>query len=112
MGRADGGRDARLPVPGAEPARDFRIRRADDGDDPSTVRFALEIDSLLLRLLVPGMELVYDRATRRLLRYDGISNLLDGNGENERVVVEFEYGDRHSARSKRHAGAPAAQQAR
>ena len=74
----------------------FRIRRSDDGADPAEVRFAIEIDSLLLRLLVPAMEVVYDRGTRRLLRYDGVSNLLDGNGENERVVIEFEYDDRYT----------------
>ncbi len=73
----------------------FRIRRSDDGAEPAEVRFAIEIDSFMLRLLVPAMEVVYDRRTRRLLRYDGVSNLLDGNGDNERVVVEFEYGDRY-----------------
>jgi hypothetical protein len=69
---------------------DFRIRRARD-DAPGRVGFLLEIDSALLRLVVPAIAVVYDRSSRRLLRYQGLSNLRDERGENHTVRIEFEY---------------------
>jgi len=71
---------------------EFRVRRIDDGAESGLVSFALEIDSAFLRLIVPRTVAVYDRKTRRLVRYEGLSNLLDDGGDNHRVHIEFEYG--------------------
>lgn len=76
---------------------DFRIRSSDENNDPLGVSFTMEIDSALLRLVVPAITVTYDRETRRLLRYDGMSNLRDERGENHVVRIEFEY-PQHSAR--------------
>jgi hypothetical protein len=91
-------------VPSRLEFMNWRIRRDDDvpqntpddakNGDPRevrTVRFALEIDSAFLRLVVPPIMVIYDRDTRRLLRYEGLSNLRDESGENHSVRIEFEY---------------------
>ena len=70
---------------------DFRIRRDDNDADADSVRFALEIDSALLRLIAPSIAVIYDRERRRIIRYEGPSNLRDDNGDNHHVRVEFEY---------------------
>lgn len=89
----------RFLVPSRLEFMDWRVKRISD-DDPATARFALEIESVLLRIVVPTITLVYERATRRLLRYEGLSNLRDESGNNHSVRIEFQYSSR-SARTKR-----------
>jgi len=85
----------RFLIPSRLEFMDFRIGRAadpDDGDaDPDTVRFALEADSVLVRLFAPTISMLYDRESRRMLRYEGPSNLRDESGDNHVVRIEFEY---------------------
>ena len=72
---------------------DMRIRRLRRADEPQ-VEFELAIDSALLRLVVPAIRVHYDASTRRLLRYEGISNLRGANGRNLQVTIEFSPGRR------------------
>jgi hypothetical protein len=68
---------------------DFRIRkRALEGD---TLYVRLEIDNWFLRLFAPHMDCEYDMNTRRLLRYEGISNLTDASGKHAEVVISYSY---------------------
>jgi hypothetical protein len=77
-------------VPSRLEFMDLQIRKsAEDGEQ---VRFTMEFASFLLRLLVPSIEVSYDRLSRRLLQYDGVSNLRDARGKNMRVRIEFDYG--------------------
>ena len=80
----------RFLVPSRLEFMDLRIRRS--GEDADRVHFVMEFDSFLIRLLVPSIEVSYDRETRRLRHYEGVSNLRDENGENMRVRIEFDYG--------------------
>ena len=86
----------RFLVPSRLEFMDFRVRRSDDDSNPREVSFAVEIDSAFLRLVVPPITVVYDRDTRRLLRYEGLSNLRDENGDNLAVRIEFEYVTRNA----------------
>ena len=76
-------------VPGRFELIDFRLRDAGGMDGGGAQRFAMEIDSFLLRLLAPTILIDYDRETRRLLRYEGPSNLRDASGNNYDVVITF-----------------------
>jgi hypothetical protein len=68
---------------------DFRIRkRTLEGD---TLYVRLEIDNWFLRLFAPHMDCEYDMKTRRLLRYEGISNLTDASGKHAEVVITYSY---------------------
>ena len=51
----------------------------------------MEFSSWILRLLAPTLEVDYDRATRRLLRYRGPSNLADASGNNPEVEIAYTY---------------------
>ena len=64
-------------VPSRQAFMSFRIRRAPPRDGGDAVGFLLEVDSAFLRLLVPSMLAVYDDRSRRLLHYEGLSNLRD-----------------------------------
>jgi hypothetical protein len=88
---------AELPVTFAIPSRQeaypFRVRATPPGRDPATVRVRVEIDSWVLRLFASSLDVEYDRATRRLLRYRGLSNLRDERGDNPEVVITYTYPD-------------------
>jgi len=83
----------RFLVPSRLEFMNFRVRHQDAGDDFGIVYFALELDSALLRLVVPSITVAYDRATRRLLRYEGMSNIRDAAGDNYDVRIEFNYSE-------------------
>ena len=70
---------------------DMRIRRLRGAGDRE-VEFELAIDSVLLRLVVPAIRVRYDASTRRLLRYEGMSNLRAGDGKNLDVTIAFSPG--------------------
>ena len=58
---------------------------------PATVAFGIEADSWLLRLVAPRLEVRYDRETRRLLSYQGASNLLDADRGVQNVTITYRY---------------------
>ena len=51
----------------------------------------IELDSWLLGMLVDPFELTYDRGSRRLLRFTGVSNLKDGEGQSQQVDIHYRY---------------------
>lgn len=51
----------------------------------------IRLNSWLLRSFVDPIKLTYDRASRRLLRYRGISSLRDAQGGTQYVDVRFSY---------------------
>jgi hypothetical protein len=57
----------------------------------------------LLRLLVEPIRLTYARDSRRLLRYRGISNLSDADGNSPDVDIRYSYGDAGQTESRLHA---------
>jgi hypothetical protein len=68
---------------------EFRIRkRKVDGD---TLYIRLEIDNWLLRLFAPHVDVEYDQENRRLLRYEGISNLEAASGKHKKVTITYSY---------------------
>jgi len=68
----------------------FRLRPL-DSPRRGVIRLRLEIDNWLLRLLAPELEVDYEVATRRLLRYRGVSNLEDADGAMPQVVIHYSY---------------------
>ena len=79
----------RLVLPSRLDQYKFRIRkRKVDGD---TLYIRLEIDNWLLRLFAPHVDAEYDQKNRRLLRYEGISNLEDASGKHKKVTITYSY---------------------
>lgn len=71
----------------------FRIRRLDAPAESGTVAFAIEADSWFLRLFAPTLEVRYDRDSRRLLSYQGASNLLGADRDVQNVTITYRYPD-------------------
>ena len=57
----------------------------------------VRLDSWLLGALVDPIELVYDRGSQRLRRFQGISNLKNDEGRLQKVEIRYRYADEHSA---------------
>ena len=79
-------------VLGREEPIDMRAARSEQADCADTsLCLEVALDAWLLRLVVPSIELVYDRESRRLLSYRGISNLRDEGGASPMVFIRYEY---------------------
>jgi hypothetical protein len=79
----------RLVLPSRLDQYEFRIRkRKIDGD---TLYIRLEIDNWFLRLFAPHVDVDYDMKNRRLLRYEGISNLENPLGKHKEVTITYSY---------------------
>ena len=79
-----------LSVPYLVPSRrkffDVAVDRVADapGTRPSTMTLRLAIDSWL-SFLLPHIEIVYDIASRAIVRYEGLSSIRDDNGKSYRI---------------------------
>ncbi|TGN17163.1 hypothetical protein EHS15_18495 [Leptospira idonii] len=51
----------------------------------------LEIDNFILKRLIKPILLVYDYKTKRILQYEGISNINDPNGKSLKVKIIYDY---------------------
>ena len=67
----------------------FRIRKRRIERDDLWIR--LEVDNWVLRLFTPHIDVIYGRGGRRLLRYEGISNIADASGECKPVRIDYAY---------------------
>jgi len=70
----------------------FRIER-DRSPDPRLERIRIRVDNFFLALIAPSIEADYDRETRRLVRYHGLSNLYAPDGSTRTVVIQYVYED-------------------
>jgi len=86
---------AEFPVTFAVPSRldtfAFRVRSLPGPPGGSALRVRVEIESWVLRLFAGGIDCDYDRASGRLVRYRGPSNLLDEAGEAQVVTITYAY---------------------
>jgi hypothetical protein len=65
-----------------------------DGDcTEDALCLAVTPQAWYLRLVVPPIELTYARDSRRLLRYQGIGNLRDAQGNSRQVDIRYDYAD-------------------
>ena len=81
--------ELKLVLPGLLKKYDFVITKTKESKARLTSDF--KIDNWLISLFAPKMRLTYDRQTRNLVQYQGISNILDKDGEKQEVVIRYEY---------------------
>jgi hypothetical protein len=80
-----------LALPGRLDAFGFQLRgeRLESG----LVRVRFEPTSFILRILAPSLEGDYDPATRRLVRYVGVSNVAAEDGSPQKVEIAYSYAE-------------------
>jgi hypothetical protein len=60
-------------------------------DTNGVLDYEIEIDNFFLKLFAPKLDMVYERSSKRLLNYKGLSNLLDDKGKNQSVEIKYAY---------------------
>ena len=67
----------------------FRIRRLDEPHQ--TLLLRIEPANWWLRWVVAHIDMCYDVTSRRLLTYEGITDMRDERGRRYRARIEFDY---------------------
>ncbi len=82
--------DVRFGIPSLLDLYDFKIY-SEQGSNPEVVRLKIRINSWLLALFAPSLEVEYERRTHRLLSYRGVSNLTGPDGQPLKVLIRYRY---------------------
>ncbi|MDF3818481.1 hypothetical protein P3G55_01140 [Leptospira sp. 96542] len=71
----------------------FAVEKIKDGEwkGRKALFLKLEIDNFVLKRIVKPFLLVYDYQTRRILQFDGLSNINDENGKSLKVKIVYDY---------------------
>ena len=81
-----------LNVPFLVPSRrvfyPFKVQQMENAANLPKLTLRLSLGAWYAFLL-PHIDVIYDRATRRLLRYEGVSNVRDAAGKSYKVRIEF-----------------------
>jgi hypothetical protein len=86
-------------VPALQRALSFRVRRIEDLPlaGARALRFRLRLDGLL-GFVAPHIDVAYDAGSRRLLRFEGLANLRDGQRKGQaQVRIDFPQAPRPAA---------------
>jgi hypothetical protein len=78
-----------LILPSQLRALPFEIQRVRSEGD--RVEAVLKLNHWLFRYFAPTLQLVYDRKSRKLVEYRGISNISDAEGNRQDVRIVYEY---------------------
>jgi hypothetical protein len=81
----------RFLVPGKLDYYDFDMRQV-AGPPGGIVEFEIKVKNWFLRFFAPTLHVKYDRKEKHIVWYDGISNLLDDQGKNQKVTITYLYG--------------------
>ncbi len=76
-------------IPGRLEAFDFLIKPLAHNDQQA--EFEVKIKSWLMRIFSPRLKLIYDVKKRRLLSFEGLSNIRDSEGEMMSVDIQYLY---------------------
>ncbi|MBW2483812.1 MAG: hypothetical protein JRF05_00455 [Deltaproteobacteria bacterium] len=76
-------------IPGKLTYYSFIMYYQDEND--GIVKLKIKISNFFLRLFAPTLDVLYRKSDRKLLKYFGVSNLLDDKGELQKVSIEYKY---------------------
>lgn len=83
------GMDFKYIIPGRLEAFDFNIKPL--AYDSERAEFEVKIKSWLMRIFSPRLKLIFDVKKKRLLSFEGLSNIRDGEGEMMSVDIQYLY---------------------
>jgi hypothetical protein len=72
-------------------AFDFYIKTVAHNNE--VAEFEVEMKSWLMRLFGPRLKLIYDMQKKRLIFFEGLSNLRDKEGKMMSVDIQYKYAD-------------------
>ncbi|MEP5568132.1 MAG: hypothetical protein ABJN62_09890 [Halioglobus sp.] len=91
-----GGEEVRFPflVAGRDKPLNMRAQLEDEVEcAQSRLCLTITLDNWLLSALVSPIRLEYDETSRRLLQFEGVSNIRDDDGKSQQVRIDYRYQD-------------------
>jgi hypothetical protein len=89
----------RFLIPGKLDYYDFDMKEVDQ-PDKNIAEFEVFIKNWFLRIFAPKLEVKYDRKTKRLIWYKGLSNIKNDKGKNQSVTIVYKYRDQEVPAAK------------
>lgn len=80
-----------LVLPSELKAHRFQVEQT--GAEGDLVKAVIKIDNWFLRLFAPKLRLVYSKSLRKLVEYEGISNIPAADGGRQDVRIVYSYDD-------------------
>ena len=77
-------------MPGGLEAYNFVMKMKDVTPD-GTLNVEIQIESFFLRLFAPKLYIQYDTLKKRIIWYQGLSNLNDEKGQPQNVTITYQY---------------------
>ena len=84
----------RFLIPGKLDYYDFDMKEV-GSSELSVAEFEISIKNWFLKMFAPKLRAKYDRSTKRLIWYQGISNIKNEKGENQNVTIDYSYNEKH-----------------
>lgn len=81
----------RLVLPGKLESFKFELVKLDSTD--KLLKVKLHVSNWFLQMFAPSLKLVYDKVSKRLIQYNGVSNILKGDGGTQDVEITYSYED-------------------
>ncbi len=69
----------------------FRVSLVSKENNQSKVKFKIEPESFVLKAFVSPIILTYDLETKKLLEFQGLSNIDDSKGNSQEVIIRYDY---------------------
>lgn len=89
LSTVDGSKEFKLIVPPRQVAYDFKIKSS--AINEKELVLTVNISNWLMRLFAPSIKLIYEKTSKRFIRFEGSSNLAAEDGIGQDVIVEFTY---------------------
>ena len=80
--------DLKLIFPNKLKAYPFKIEKVGASDETMDVK--VRFDNWAISWLVPHLDLVYDKKDRKLLEFEGVSNIFDANDDLQKVRITYD----------------------
>lgn len=80
----------RFLIPGKLDYYDFDLSEISRPED-NIAEYEIAINNWFLKIFAPTLRVKYDRKLKRIIWYEGISNIKSDKGENQKVQIEYEY---------------------
>lgn len=76
-------------VPIRQEAYDFKVLPSKINE--TEVVFTIKVNNWFIRMFAPEIRLVFDKETKRIIRFEGLSNITKADGETQDVIVKYTY---------------------
>ena len=76
----------------------FKIDKVDAGKKSDDIAwFRMHASNPIIHLMLRDIKLGYDKESKRLTTYDGISNIYNEKGKSQRVTIQYRYADKFAS---------------